>query len=331
MERRPPASKSPPRIARPRRRRAVAGGPPHDDGEKVIPLLSRLLEQSTDGSEAALFAKLHLAEALVERKPWAASVYARAVLRECPEEPRAWAILALGQTHLGHFRFAIHAYERALDLAPTNVAYAHNLGHLLDVAQGQPKRALLYLEPAYAAARGNLDILMSLLHALVRADRTERAVALIDSADVESATQLKLRKLVRSLAARQRDGFSGGMQLIAATHDVTNESPHERSPRRHKRKLAAAETDLQSVLDAGLAHLPFSAGERHEAQLLAQRFAESVTSASEARVTAAAIAWQVAHSAHLPLGAADVAAPFRVSLSAMRAAREALRQRLALA
>src|SRR5579872_940259 len=101
------------------------------DPSDVLPLLHRLVRLADDGSEESSFANLHLAELLVERNPWRAALCARRVLAHRPEDDRGWATLALCQTLLGNYKFAVRAYHRALSSAPNNPWYSHNLGHLL--------------------------------------------------------------------------------------------------------------------------------------------------------------------------------------------------------
>src|SRR5450631_4397494 len=109
------------------------------DPSDVLPMLHRLARLAGDGSDENIFAHLHLAELLVERDPWRAALHARRVLATRPDDDRGWAMLALCQTLLGHYRYAVVAYHRALKSAPSNPWYAHNLGHLLDVALGRPR------------------------------------------------------------------------------------------------------------------------------------------------------------------------------------------------
>ena len=66
----------------------------------------------TTGRDESLFANLHLAELLVERDPWRAALYARRVLAHRPDDDRGWATLALCQTLLGNYKFAVSAYHQ---------------------------------------------------------------------------------------------------------------------------------------------------------------------------------------------------------------------------
>lgn len=279
-----------------------------------------MLRHAADGSSAAAFAKLHLAEALVEQKPWLASIHARSVLKDDPNEARAWAVLALGQTHLGNFRYAIRSYARALSLCPENVAYAHNLGHLLDMAEGASEDALPYLEAAYDGAKGSLDILASLLHALVRTGRTGRALLLVSETTAEGATQSKLRKLVHTLADRHSEAGLRGFGAVRRKPEALEDATLAATAPRPTRRRSAGEPRLFAALHEGLRHLPFGDYEVEAALTMATEIMllENASSERDLRVTAAAIAWRVVQCAHLPLGAAEVAAPFRVALAAMR-------------
>ena len=122
------------------------------DPSNVIPLLHRLSRLADQGSEDAIFANLHLAELLVERDPWRAALYARRVVGQSVADDRGWAALALCQTYLGHYKFAVSAYQQALASAPDNPWYAHNLGHLLDVALDRAPEAVGWLKRAYGSA-----------------------------------------------------------------------------------------------------------------------------------------------------------------------------------
>ena len=128
------------------------------DPSDVLPMLHRLSRAALPGSEESVFAHRQLAELLIERHPWRATIHARRVLAALPGDDRAWAVVAASQAMLGHYRFAITAYKRALDSAPKNPSYAHNLGHLLDVAVGRPKEAVPWLQLAYSAHKDSAEI-----------------------------------------------------------------------------------------------------------------------------------------------------------------------------
>src|SRR6185369_16666951 len=128
------------------------------DPEDILPLLARLARAAAPESEAWIYAHRHLAELGVEHDPWRASLFARRVLSLRPEDDGAWAVLGLAQSLLGNYRYAARAYERALSLSPDNPWYAHNLGHLYDVALGRPADALPLLSRATFAQPEEADI-----------------------------------------------------------------------------------------------------------------------------------------------------------------------------
>jgi cytochrome c-type biogenesis protein CcmH/NrfG len=145
--------------------RALASGLEPD---RTLPMLARLARAAAPGSPVWVFAHRHLAELGVEREPWRASLFARRVLALDPEDDGAWAVLGLAQSLLGNFRFAARAYRHALALAPENPWYAHNLGHLVDVALNRPEDALPLLSRATEAQPGEPEIAASYAHALAR-------------------------------------------------------------------------------------------------------------------------------------------------------------------
>ena len=138
------------------------------DPGTVLPMLHRLSRIAADGSDDSLYAQRRLAELLAEHHPWRAALSARRVVAMQPADDGAWAILALCHALLGNYRCAAAAYRRALTLAPDNAAYAHNLGHLLDVALGRPKDALPWLRSAYELTFRRADVAVSFAHALGR-------------------------------------------------------------------------------------------------------------------------------------------------------------------
>src|SRR5215468_732872 len=145
------------------------------DAEEILPLLARLARAADPDSDEWIYAHRHLAELGVEHDPWRAALFARRVIAHRPDDDGAWAVLGLAQSLLGHFRYAARAYERALALAPDNPWYAHNLGHLYDVALDRPADALPLLSRATFAQPGEADIAASYAHALARCGKISAA------------------------------------------------------------------------------------------------------------------------------------------------------------
>lgn len=143
--------------------------------ERLLPLLVHLARHAAPASEGWRLAHRELGARLVTRTPWRASLFARALVRTCPDDPIGWGVLGLAQSLLGHNRYAVRAYRRALALAPGDPVCLHNLGHLLDVALGQPRRALAPLRQAARLLPDNPDVVASFAHALARAGQPVRA------------------------------------------------------------------------------------------------------------------------------------------------------------
>lgn len=147
----------------------------------LVPMLNKLIHVAPAGSDAALFARRQLAETIVQSAPWRAAVLLREVLAQ-RDDDRAWAVLGLCHTLLGHYRCATRAYSRALALTPDNPWYAHNLGHVLDVALDQPEQALRHLRFAYRELKSDPEVASSYAHALAHAGRVSDAERILSRA-----------------------------------------------------------------------------------------------------------------------------------------------------
>jgi len=115
----------------------------------VEPLLERLVAIATPGSDAALLAHRELAEFRLKQHPWRSLLHLKHVLAATPDDDHAHAMSGIGHALLGNFKSATKAYQTALQHAPTNAWYHHNLGHIWSVARGEPKRALPHLKKAF--------------------------------------------------------------------------------------------------------------------------------------------------------------------------------------
>jgi len=158
------------------------------DPDELLPLLARLARAAPLYSEIWVFAHRHLAELGVEHDPWRAALFARRVITIRPDDDGAWAVLGLAQSLLGHYRFAARAYERALSISPDNPWYAHNLGHLYDVALDRPADALPLLERATRIEPEESEIAASYAHALARAGKVALAKKVLKRAIRHGAT-----------------------------------------------------------------------------------------------------------------------------------------------
>ena len=318
------------------------------DPSDVLPMLHRLARLAVDGSDENLFAHLHLAELLVERDPWRAALYAKRVLAHRPDDDRGWATLALCQTLLGNYRFAVSAYHHALTSAPKNPWYAHNLGHLLDVALGRARDAVGWLKRAYQSAAYSGEVAASYAHALARVGRIAEARKVLGRAMKRTASRehtAMLRWLdqgapadkdhplprpapVPSLASRERD--EGDDDDGPRSRTKRGDAPS----RRQLRSPVVAELD--AVLARGLASLPLDAKQRARAKALARDALSYFSRPTGARggaavqAVAAAVAYAIVYVDHVPLTQAEVAACFRVGVASLRGRFSELRAHLDL-
>ena len=318
------------------------------DPSDVLPMLHRLTRLADDGSDESLYANLRLAELLVERDPWRAALYARRVLAHRPDDDRGWAILALCQTLLGNYKFAVTAYRHALTGAPENPWYAHNLGHLLDVALGRAGDAVGWLKRAYQSAAYSGEVAASYAHALARVGRLVEARKVLARAMKRGSSRehaALLRWLeqgapadkdhplprpapVHTISVGGRGDLLGDRpeaQLAEAPPSRARRDDGAPSSRRPLRTPFAAELD--ETLARGLSSLPLDARQRARAKSLgrdaAAYFARPGTrTAAAARgapgAIAAAIAYAIVYVDHVPLTQAEVAACFRVTVASLR-------------
>jgi tetratricopeptide (TPR) repeat protein len=294
------------------------------DPSEVLPLLHRLVRIAAEGTEESMFAHRNLAELVVDRDPWRAALHARNVLRHRAEDDRGWALLGLCQTLLGNFRYAATAYREALSRAPNNPWYAHNLGHLLDVALGRAREALRWLETAYEGARDNSDIAASYAHALARAGRLEEAKRVVVKAMKRGGSR-EHEALLRWLEA---GAPAGEDQPVPRPSPMPRRLPpsvapdEEKAPRARRTKTKVAASDLDGALTRGMASLPFDAPQRARAKELARdalvHFAAPRSRAQTAESLAAAVAYAIVYVDHVPLTQADVAGCFRVPVASLR-------------
>ncbi|MFO0735886.1 MAG: hypothetical protein U0270_08400 [Labilithrix sp.] len=272
------------------------------DPSDLLPRLAKLARHAAPESDDAVFAHLKLAEMLVDRDPWRAALYVRRALAHRPDDDRAWATLAYCQTLLRNFRCAIRAYKSAIACAPGNPWYAHNLGHIYDVALGESARALPYLKIAYAAKRDSSEIVASYAHALARAGKLEEA---------------------RTVIERSRGTPERSAQLDAVLRWLDQGAPSR--PRSDRPKRPAQPRRLARELSRGLRHLPLDETQRERAKALAR---DAGAGSEDVAAVAAAVAYAIVYIDHVPLSQAEVAAPFRVGVNELRGVFAELRAKL---
>jgi tetratricopeptide (TPR) repeat protein len=317
-----------------------------DPGD-VLPMLHRLVRLAAEGSDECLFANLHLAELLVERDPWRAALYARRVVAHRADDDRGWATLALCQTLLGNYKFAVSAYHHALASAPKNPWYAHNLGHLLDVALGRAEEAVAWLRRAYQSAAYSGEVAASYAHALARVGRIAEARRVLTRAMKRSSSRehAALLKWVEQGAPADKDHPlprpAPVHALVAADRDEAgDDSRPTRSDRADgsasKRRAPPVLAELDAVLARGLANLPLDAKQRVRAKALARdavgyfKRPTGARGGAAVQAVAAAIAYAIVYVDHVPLTQAEVAACFRVGVASLRGRFGELRSHLDL-
>jgi tetratricopeptide (TPR) repeat protein len=319
------------------------------DPADVLPMLHRLSRVADEGSDESLFALLHLAELLVERDPWRAALFARRLLAHRPDDDRAWATLAFCQTLLGHYRYAASAYHRALSTAPKNPWYAHNLGHLLDVALNRATDAVGWLKRAYDSASYSGEVASSYAHALARIGEVAEARKVLTRAmkrspSREHAALLKWLDLgapadkdhpvprpppAHTVAARPNEAKERGARRSRAprARDKRPVDPPA-TPAAPSTNRTPVAVELDAVLGRGLASLPLDPRQRARAKALAHDAARYVDEFSSARPSgaipsvaaiAAAVAYAIVYVDHVPLTQSEVAACFRVGVASLRA------------
>jgi tetratricopeptide (TPR) repeat protein len=144
----------------------------------LLPQLEKLASMAAVGSRAYCFANRTLAELLVEQAPWRAALHARRVVLASPDDEPAHALLGLALAVQGNYRAAIASYRRALARSPSNPWYAHNVGHLLDIALDKPRDGLAFLRAAHREAPDQDDVTSSLAHCLARCGARAEALEL---------------------------------------------------------------------------------------------------------------------------------------------------------
>jgi tetratricopeptide (TPR) repeat protein len=234
----------------------------------LIPMLERLIRHAPMGSDCKISAQRQLAELIVEHAPWRAALLTRDVLQH-KDDDRAWALLGLAHTLLGNHRAARRAYSRALARAPGCASYAHNLGHLIDVAFDQPRDALRWLKQAHGAAPDEEEIAASYAHALARSEQMTEAVAVLQR--VLNSRSKALALLQRWLSRRGRapidsDAPAGEAQTQdtqtqdaqgPATRDLAESVPPSGILAGSSPAVIAADvTDAASSASSSLAPLP---------------------------------------------------------------------------
>ena len=319
----------------------------------VLPLLHRLARTAKSGTDESAFAHRQLAELLVEREPWRATLHARKVLAILPDDERAWAALALSQTLLGNYRYAANAYARALRAAPKNPWYAHNLGHLLDVALDKPREAVELLRFAFEGSKRraspNSEIAASFVHALARSGAVDEAKRVLTHAMKRGGSSREHAALMRWLDAgapekgpHHAEGAAPEIRAVASSRRKSTHPPSTASTSSaaasNESSSRAIPAELDAALLRGLMHLPLTLRQRARARMLAREpfarlLGQELTAQGDSRgvqALAAALTYVIIYTDEVPLTQSEVAASFRVSGASLRSQFMRLRTELQL-
>jgi tetratricopeptide (TPR) repeat protein len=163
------------RRLRKRVERALADGA---RGSDIVRDLETIVREAAGKDRDALFAHRQLAELRLEESPWRAALHLRELILADAADDGVFALMGLCQAMLGNFRSAIAAYQRAIESAPRNPWYHHNLGHLLDVGLGSSQNALKHLTLAHELEPAEDEITASLAHCLARLGQLKPAQVL---------------------------------------------------------------------------------------------------------------------------------------------------------
>lgn len=209
------------------------------------------------------------------------------------------ALMGLSQALLGNYRAAVASYRRALQIAPRNPWYHHNMGHLLDVALGETREALPHLRAANEMEPGEDEITASLAHCLARLDQIEEARELADeavrlaprNADHQALLEWVGGSAVKSSPSRsRRRGTSGAAQ----GRRPRGRSSGSRRPVPKAKEPISAEAVL-SALEERMREGGFSTRQLAGARSLWADFRESrPVRATKPEVYAAAIEYAIA-------------------------------------
>lgn len=272
-------------VRRLRRRveRALADG---ERGEGVVRDLEAIVRQADDSDRDALFAHRQLAELRLEESPWRAALHLRRLIQADAADDGVFALMGLCQAMLGNFRSAISAYHRAIEQAPRNPWYHHNLGHLLDVGLGNSSSALRHLRLAHELEAREDEITASLAHCLARLGQLAEARTLAAEAVRAAPNNRDHRALLEwvergapGVRANRKAGAPGRARVQVP---VLTERAETRDP-------------VAKLLAVCMPEAGFSAAHVHRAQALWLDFSSRrIQRAAKPAVYAAAIEYAIA-------------------------------------
>lgn len=251
---------SPSELHRLRRRveRALSSGA---RGRDVLRDLDRLAREAGDGHDA-LFAHRQLAELRLESAPWVAALHLRRLITAKAADDGVFAMMGLCQAMLGNFRAAIASYRKAVELAPRNPWYHHNLGHLLDVGVGCARTALTHLRLSYGLEPKEHEIAASLAHCVARLGEIDEARALAKEALRRAPNNADHRALLgwieRGAPSAGGARRALGRACVRGPSSLQDETPDEAHERRKSAAQGGAHDPVLALLTERLPAAGFS-------------------------------------------------------------------------
>jgi Flp pilus assembly protein TadD len=317
------------RRLRKRVERALASG---QRGSDVVRDLELMVREGETQNGDVLFAHRQLAELRLEGSPWQAALHLRHLIAANVRDDGVHALMGLCQALLGNFRAAISSYRRAIQLAPRNPWYHHNLGHLIDVGVGDAEHALKHLQLAYELQPQEDEIGASLAHCFARLGRLGEAATLAAEAVQYAPDNREHRVLLQWIeqgapgrapaGATQRPrvtppGAAAAQRAMAVTQSNGEREPGAAGEEPHPQAARASKLDAVAILLA--ARMPeVGFGDEHvsRAQMLWTDFCAIARGprAGKADLYAAAIEYALAQVERVPgITQAAVARRYRVS------------------
>jgi tetratricopeptide (TPR) repeat protein len=295
----------------------------------LLPQLERLAAIATEGSAAWRFANLQLSELLLEQAPWRAALHARRVASREPADDAAHALLGLALALQSNHRAAIAAYRAALRASPRNPWYAHNIGHLFDVALDAPREGLPLLRAAHREEPEQQDVAASLAHCLARCGHLDEARSTVDALVLRHPHRddfLELQQWIHAGAPTPIE--LGAPALLASTGHpepapALHGPPTAHSDRSDRRGVG--DESIESLLERA----PLSDDQRARASLLWSDYeARARPVIGRARVLVAALEYAILRVDRAGITQREVAARYAVSQSAVRSRYSSIRSLL---
>jgi tetratricopeptide (TPR) repeat protein len=296
----------------------------------LLPQLERLASIAAEGSVEWCFANRQLAELLLEQAPWRAALHARRVTVHRPDDDSAHALLGLALALQSNYRVAIACYRRALRASPGNPWYAHNIGHLYDVALDAPRDGLPFLRAAHREEPAQDDVAASLAHCLARTQNLPEALVLVNALVARRPDRPDFLDLQRWIV----DGAPTPIELGAPSLLAQTEHPepapglHGPQPRTDDRsdRRTVEDESIEALLDGAT----LSPEQRARAlKLWVDYESRARPVIGRARVLAAAIEYAIHRVDGGSVTQRDLAARYHISVSAIQSRYGAIRSMLA--